>query len=130
MTRGERNNNPGNIRKSAIDWKGEVLGDDKAFETFNTPEEGIRALAVLLKNYYQKHGLKTVRKIINRYAPANENDTDAYIDAVCKDMEVMADQILVLSDTVLFNFVTAIIRHENGRVIYNTETIKKGIEIA
>ena len=128
MTRGERNNNPGNIRKSAIEWKGEVSGDDKAFETFNTPEEGIRALAVLLKNYYKKHGLKTVRKIINRYAPANENDTDAYIDAVCKDMEVMADQILVLSDTVLFNFVTAIIRHENGRIIYNTETIKKGVE--
>src|SRR3569832_207317 len=81
-TRGLRNNNPGNIRKTATDWRGEVVGSDSAFETFATPEAGIRALAVLLRNYQRKYGLRTVRAIITRYAPPSENNTESYVSAV------------------------------------------------
>ena len=51
LTRGERNNNPGNIRQTDADWIGERATDsDPAFEEFTTPEDGIRALARLLLN--------------------------------------------------------------------------------
>src|SRR3569623_1819955 len=81
-TRGRRNNIPGIIRKTATDWRGEVVGSDSAFETFATPEAGIRALAVLLRNYQRKYGLRTVRAIITRYAPPSENNTESYVSAV------------------------------------------------
>ena len=45
--RGIRNNNPGNIRKSAIQWRGETpaaLKQDPDFEEFIAPEWGIRAM--------------------------------------------------------------------------------------
>src|SRR3569832_2780970 len=91
-TRGLRNNNPGNIRKTATDWRGEVVGSDSAFETFATPEAGIRALAVLLRNYQRKYGLRTVRAIITRYAPPSENNTESYVSAVAGRQEVGADK--------------------------------------
>merc|ERR1712032_1522659 len=43
--RGFRNNNPGNIEKSHIAWAGKVAGSDSRFETFDTMENGTRALA-------------------------------------------------------------------------------------
>src|SRR3569623_3049005 len=80
--RGLRNNNPGNIRKTAPDWRGEVVGSDSAFEPFATPEAGIRALAVLQRNYKRKYGLRTERAIITRYAPPRESNTESYVSAV------------------------------------------------
>lgn len=135
MTRGERNNNPGNIRESDGDgthWKGErATDDDKSFEEFDTPEDGIRALAKVLLNYQRKHGLRTVSAIINRWAPTNENDTLAYVDAVAKSIGVLTLAELDLEDSsILFGLVKAIIRHENGRVIYNDRQIDDGISMA
>lgn len=127
QTRGERNNNPGNIRISGNAWQGKVQGSDSAFETFASPEMGIRAMAVLLRNY-QKQGLKTVRQIISRWAPANENNTAAYVAAVASAVGVGADQTIDLSnDATLERLVTAVIKHENGRVIYSAGTIAQGV---
>ena len=54
MTRGIRNNNPGNIRNSdATDWKGEVNAfakKDTSFEEFVDMPHGYRALLRLLQN--------------------------------------------------------------------------------
>ena len=134
MTRGERNNNPGNIREYANDphWVGErVTDDDAAFEEFDTPEDGIRALAKTLLAYQRKHGLRTVKKMINRWAPPNENDTGAYVDAVAHDMGVLEDTDIDLSSpSILCSMVRAIIRHENGRVIYSEEQIEDGVDRA
>lgn len=134
-TRGERNNNPGNIREyphDGVAWKGErATDDDPAFEEFNRPEDGIRALAKILLAYYRKHNLHTVREIINRWAPPNENDTGAYVDAVCKQCTVAPDDpINVENESCLEMLVRGIIHHENGRVIYDDPTIVKGIELA
>src|SRR5262245_58187606 len=91
-TRGERNNNPGNLREvDGVHWVGErATDDDPAFEEFNTPEDGIRALAKTLLSYQRKHGLRTVTGIITRWAPSNENNTIAYIDAVARSMGVLS----------------------------------------
>lgn len=42
-SRGLRNNNPFNLVKTSILWKGKVPGDDPKFETFSSVEYGLRA---------------------------------------------------------------------------------------
>ena len=45
LTRGERNNNPGNIDKNSIIWKGiAAVSTDIRFCTFKTAAYGIRAI--------------------------------------------------------------------------------------
>lgn len=119
QTRGERNNNPGNLRKSNATWEGMSNEQtDSAFVQFTTPDYGIRALGKLLQNYY-KAGYDTVRKIINRYAPSSENDTSSYVSHVSSLIGADPDQHIDLTDiTTLQALVSAIITHENGRDIY------------
>jgi hypothetical protein len=130
-TRGERNNNPGNIRLSGSAWQGKVSGNDTAFETFNAPEMGIRALAVLLRGYQNTYGLRSVRQMIARYAPASENNTASYVSSVANQMNVDPDAPLDLNNVpTLTALVSAIIRHENGRVIYSDSQITNGVLLA
>ena len=69
-TRGLRNNNPGNIRKSATAWQGlSPTQTDASFFQFISPEYGIRALATILGTYMKNYGLVTVSDIISRWAP-------------------------------------------------------------
>lgn len=127
-TRGERNNNPGNIRLSSVQWQGQIPGADAAFVTFATPADGIRALAKLLKNYQSKYGLNTIRGIVSRYAPSSENNTAAYIQAVAADMGIGPDAPLDLGNAATLDaLVTAIIHHENGRVSYAAAVISDGV---
>ena len=128
--RGIRNNNPGNIRHGAkwkgIDEKSREL--DSAFCVFKSPIYGIRALGKLLQNYQSLYDLDTPRKIISRYAPPNENQTQAYIQSVAKQLSITPDtQINLKEEGVLIVFVKAIIRHENGIQPYSNETILEGI---
>jgi hypothetical protein len=69
IPRGLYNNNPGNIRKSPTKWLGEVDGTDDAFETFQSPELGIRAIVRILLTYQRRHGLDTIEEMIGRWAP-------------------------------------------------------------
>ncbi len=132
MTRGERNNDPGNIRKNGIAWDGAISpGNDKYFVTFNSPFFGIRALAKILINYYNHHGLNTVAGIINRYAPNSENSTENYIKFVAGALNVGKHQMLNLSDNnILSELIKAIINFENGRNIYSSDTIIAAINEA
>jgi len=130
--RGIRNNNPGNIRRSSTDWRGEVPGADAAFETFATPADGIRAIAKLLVNYQERYGLTTLRGLINRYAPPSENNTTAYVDAVAAKAHIGPDQVVRLRQQpeTLEHVVTAIIRHENGVQPYSAELIRGAVRSA
>ena len=117
--RGIRNNNPGNIRVSAINWQGEVPGTDKEFETFATPEDGLRALETNLSAYRDKHGLKTVRGLINRWAPPTENNTSAYVNTVAQALGVNPDdEIDTTNPQVMQTLRDAIVQHENGQNPY------------
>ena len=83
LPRGLRNNNAGNIRKSSTRYLGEVRpSSDKAFKQFETRGWGYRAIFVLLESY-SKRGFKTLRQMINRYAPPIENNTNRYINRLC-----------------------------------------------
>lgn len=79
LPRGIRNNNPLNIRKGGR-WIGQRYNEtDKEFCEFQTMAYGFRAAFRTLITYYTKHDCKTLEKIINRWAPPNENDTLSYI---------------------------------------------------
>lgn len=81
--RGIRNNNPLNIRKGN-DWQGERHPQtDPAFEEFESMEMGLRAGFKVLQSYVKRR-IDTPAKIIARWAPENENNTQAYLDYVCK----------------------------------------------
>lgn len=87
-TRGYRNNNPFNIVKSSARWLGKAVpSKDSRFEQFDSLDLGVRAGVLLLRNYIRKRDItgeyiNTIRKIINRFAPISENQTEQYIDYV------------------------------------------------
>jgi len=130
QTRGERNNNPGNIRHGS-NWQG--LADkqpDASFCTFNDATFGIRALARVLLVYRAK-GYDTVRSIVDRWAPPSENNTGAYVATVAATMKVDPDTHLDVGEySQMYPLVDAIIRHENGRNSYPRTTIDAGLALA
>lgn len=127
-SRGIRNNNPGNIRWTAKDhWRGTVGQDEDGYLKFESPEMGIRAMAIVLRNYGVLHDLHTVKDIITRWAPPEENDTASYIAAVSKALGTSPTQVLRLNGTLLFLLLRAIIHHENGKDIYSDAQLVNGI---
>lgn len=131
LTRGIRNNNPGNIRKSNTQWQGMAPPEqqtDAEFLRFIAPEWGIRAMVRILQTY-RAQGRTTVADIITRWAPPSENDTASYIQAVSKRVGVGANEPLDYT-TQLAPLLEAIIQHENGVQPYSPATIAKGISLA
>lgn len=116
MSRGLRNNNPGNIRQVRNQ------PNDGAFAIYRTPEEGWGALGRQLKGYANA-GLDNVASIISKYAPAaDHNETGPYIQSVTANMsrrlgsDVGALTRLDLSDPrVLKALMQSITEHENFR---------------
>ncbi|WP_228763560.1 hypothetical protein [Brevundimonas sp. SPF441] len=138
-TRGVRNNNPGNIdRVKGTNWQGAAKEQtDSRFVTFISAEMGIRALVRTLLTYFKQHRLASVRGIINRWAPPVENNTAAYIDAVCRDIgrslgrTINADERLDIdSIAVMRPLVVAIIAHENAGYAYPAGVIDEGLRLA
>lgn len=131
--RGIRNNNPGNIRRGN-EWQGQIPDaqrTDSAFCQFVTPEYGIRAMCIILRNYQQKHGLNTVSGIIRRWAPPGENDTQAYIDNVARATGVTPDQPVDTGDPYFMTkLLQAIIRHENGIQPYGADVFARALDLA
>lgn len=130
-TLGERNNNPGNIRfDSRWTWKGQTGKDSNGFVIFDYAENGIRALGkdLLSKN---ARGLNTLAAIISVYAPPNENNTRAYIDAMVAFTGFQQNVSLNLTNrATLFIVAKGIIKHENGRIVYSDAIIYDGIDRA
>ncbi|WBF69750.1 internal virion protein D [Shigella phage SFP21A] len=127
-TRGIRNNNIGNIRVSKDQWEG-ATGDDGSFVTFDTPDSGVRALAKNLMSY-GRQGYDSIEKIINRWAPPSENDTQSYINSVVAATGIPATQSLDLTNPdVLASLSEAIGYHETGSR-YDPEVYKLGVSRA
>lgn len=109
--------NPFNLAQSEVFYclETETTIIDSAFCVFTAPIYGIRALAKVLINYKKIHGLNTVRTIVSRYAPPNENQTTAYIQSVAKQLGVYPDTVIDIEERgVLTVFIKAVIRMENG----------------
>jgi hypothetical protein len=133
-TRGERNANPGNIQfMPHAPWRGQVgieivppgMSYKPRFGRYDCDSNGIRALAKQLAVYQQRDALRTIRQMINRWAPpADQNDTSAYVKAVCNACQAGPDDYYPISAlSKLETIVTAIIKMENGRVLYDKDLI-------
>lgn len=126
--RGIRNNNPGNIRKSATVWAGQsATQNDPAFVQFSAPEYGIRAMAKVLKAYLAR-GVDTLAKVAATWAPPNENDTAAYVASLASSTSIDPNARLSTAD--LPRVIPAIIQHENGAMPYSPTIISKGIALS
>ncbi|WP_454903149.1 structural protein P5 [Alistipes communis] len=69
MPRGLRNRNPGNIRRSAVRYKGETKSDDAAFKAFASTAWGYRAMFVLLHTVVRRSGVDPDAEIDTRDGP-------------------------------------------------------------
>lgn len=130
--RGIRNNNPGNIKQTGIAWNGAVPGTDPNFVAFNSPEAGIRALALNAQHLQERDGAQTVGDLISKWAPESDgNDTQAYIGAVSKQMGIDPGTPLDLQDPKQLTALTeAIITHENGKNPYSQQQVEAGVQAA
>lgn len=131
--RGIRNNNPGNLQQSDVQWEGKTASTDPRYESFATPEAGIRALA-LNAQHLQANGAQTVTDLISKWAPASENGqakTQAYIGAVAQAMGVSpTDNVNLQDPATLTAFTNAVIAHENGANPYRPEQVQAGVSAA
>ena len=135
--RGIRNNNPLNIRRSKDKWQGQINPSgngnvngngnnsspkgDAEFVQFYSMEYGWRAAFVILcRTYYGKYGLKTIRDIVSRWAPAKENNTEAYIRHVSDYTGISPNKVLGSpkehpTQWLLIGYAMAVV--ENGKAL-------------
>ncbi|WP_211130783.1 hypothetical protein [Serratia surfactantfaciens] len=122
-SRGLRNNNAGNVRSAP-----NAVGHDGGFPIFANPRDGNAALARQLMLYGDR-GNNTLSGIIHTYAPSNENNTQAYINAVSRMTGFNPyDRLDLHSPDVLQQLIPAIIKHENGTQPFSSEEINLAID--
>lgn len=115
LPRGLRNNNPGNIRRNSDVFQGEINPSrDKEFKQFKNMAYGYRAMYKILSNYYNKYQLNTIRKMISRWAPENENNTAAYVSLVSSYSGVGPDDLISFDREQMIRIVAGMSRVENG----------------
>lgn len=139
LPRGIRNHNPGNIERGDP-WQGLApdQSSDPRFCVFISPEWGIRAIARTLITYQDRHGIYTIRGIVNRWAPPSENDSGSYISHMAGRVGIGPDDELDITDyKTARSVVESIIIHENGRNPdaaddrwYSDLVINRGLELA
>lgn len=130
LPRGFRNHNPGNIDYNLRNkWQGlddppleiqtKTSGKPR-FCRFKAAKWGIRAIARTIITYYDKtkdsqNPIDTISEVINRWAPAIENHTIAYIQSVDRSHPKRATETLDFhSYEDLMPLVKGIINHELG----------------
>ena len=132
LPRGLRLNNPGNIRISTTKWQGEIIPSaDKSFKQFESMSCGYRAMLKLIRNYRILYELDTIRKIVSRWAPPNENKTNAYINFVSKYTGYQPDTVIsVYKREQMIIIAAAITLQENGHDYkVNMSDINKGWDL-
>lgn len=116
LPRGLRNNNPGNIRRNSDVFQGEINPSrDKEFKQFKTMAHGYRAMFKILSNYYRVYKLDTIRKMITRWAPENENNTSAYVSLVSSYSGIGPDDLISFDREQMIRIVAGMSKIENGR---------------
>lgn len=117
-SRGVKNKNPLNIR-IGNDWIGEVKNPtDPEFEQFTRMEYGLRAGFKILRRYIRHYHRDTVAKIIQSWAPASENETEAYISHVCALTGFSRNRVIFFEERrTMVQLVSAMCKVECGTTI-------------
>ena len=134
--RGIRNNNPGNLNFAGQAGASRENGKGR-FAAFNTPEEGIGALSKQLDLHFNGTSakakeagrpLRSVKDIVEAWAPPNENNTAKYIADVAKQLGVSPTANLNLKDPATKTaLMKAIVVKENGGNPYTDAQYAAGI---
>lgn len=116
ITRGERNNNPGNIKYGAFAARLGATGEDSGgFAVFPTATQGINAIGANLRSYGRK-GFNTPSEIAHRWSTT---DQDAYTKRLSNLFGGNPNTQLDMNDpTVIASLSRGIITQENGRDSY------------
>ena len=62
-------------------WLGQKGRDAHGHAVFVSPEWSLRAGTLVLRSYYQRHGIKTVRGIVERFSTNNHEEYTKYLCA-------------------------------------------------
>ncbi|MBR4423042.1 MAG: hypothetical protein IKS68_02340 [Mailhella sp.] len=60
-------------------WLGQQGRDAHGHAVFVSPEWSLRAGTLVLRSYYQRHGIKTVRGIVERFSTCNHEEYTTYL---------------------------------------------------
>lgn len=128
-----RNNNPCNIRNTKTKWHGETTIDEE-FESFSSPEMGLRAAMKIINTYYYKYGMHTIRQIISRWAPPSENDTPVYQAYVSEQMGIGIDDFIDMNKENMIKLIKPMTIMENGhpkhsKQWYDDSTFEKAYDL-
>jgi len=139
-SRGFRNCNPLNIRLGVSHWVGQARDQtDPSFVVFQDIAYGYRAAWKLMESYRMRliEAKKpyNIHNIIRRWAPPNENDSQAYIKNVVKLSGLPEFQVLTpagVKGDQLMRVIAAMTCVENGCHLEDVpmEEIVKGYKLA
>lgn len=131
---GLRLNNPLNV-ESGDQWQG--LADEQKhlrFATFKTMAYGIRAAAIILRNYQRLYNIRTVAAVINRWNPVSDGQPSTYIPNVANDLGVSATAPIDLQDArTMFALIRAMIKMEIGSaaaLLVSDADVNEGLRLA
>lgn len=127
---GVRNNNPLNIEyNKRNNWDGQLSNNGERFARFKNPVYGFRAAAKVLRSY-ARQGFTTLEKMINRFAPDHENNTNLYAKNVSDWTGIAQNQVVNVHDDVeLAKVIHAMSRMEVGQY-YGLTMAEKGVAMA
>ena len=129
LTVGQRNNNFGNLR-SNDPFVGKI--GSNGYDIYDTPENGLRALARTLHTYGTKRGIKSISDLVDRYAPAGDNSTASranYKQLLANSLGVGVDDEIDIAAQRL-PLMRGIIQFENGRQLASDDMIEAAIAAA
>jgi hypothetical protein len=91
-------------------WQGQCGRDAHGHAIFRSPEWSLRAGAIVLRNYARRHGIHTVRGIVERFSRSNHAE---YIAFLCRRLGVKPDERI---DVVrrMPELLPAMVRFETG----------------
>ena len=70
-------------------WLGQCGRDSHGHAVFKSPEWSLRAGTLVLRSYYQRHGIKTVKGIVERFSTNNHAEYTKYL---CDRLKLEPDE--------------------------------------
>lgn len=133
MTRGERNNNPLNIRRSAkTRWMGQSKRQrDREFVQFISRLFGYRAAFRILRTYIRHYGLTTLAQLIGRWAPVEDgNDTKSYVRVVSERSGVEPGRQIAYDDRDALVAVVVAMAWVESAIVEEREVVEQAYDLA
>lgn len=109
-----KDNNLAGVKTCGIKWEGLVGTTKTGYAKFKHPSYSVRATAMILKNYSEKHKINTIAGIVNRYCASG--DKKRYIAFLSKKTGIAPNQRINIMKN-LHRLLPAIIQFESGAVI-------------